>query len=67
MSLNIRLIKLGTLVFSPGRLARLGLCWGVRPAPVMGVAGGFEHLALLSALVLLSVENVSGFCEYVGK
>ena len=33
----------------------------------MGVAGGFEHLALLRALVLLSVENMSGFCEYVGK
>lgn len=29
MSLNIRLIKLGTLLFSPGRLARLGQCLGV--------------------------------------
>lgn len=33
----------------------------------MGVVGGFEHLALLSALVLLNIENVNGFCEYVDK
>ena len=56
MSLNIRLIKLGPLVFSAGRLARLGLCLGGQACNCGGVIGGFspdlgfEQLPVLSTL-----------------